>query len=133
MGEFLRLVKKENVAIDKVKVTPAQTGELLNYLKKGTVSGKLAKLIFQEMFKTGREAEEIIETGGLKQITDETSLEKVVGEVLKENPQGVNDFKAGKEKALGYLVGQIMKKTKGKANPQLVNRFLREKISNLPQ
>ena len=133
MGEFLRLVKKENVAIDKVKVTPAQTGELLNYLKKGTVSGKLAKLIFEEMFKTGKEAEEIIETGGLKQITDETSLEKVVEEVLKENPQGVQDFKAGKEKALGYLVGQIMKKTKGKANPQLVNRFLREKMSNLPQ
>ena len=133
MGEFLRLVRKENVPIDKVKVTPAQTGELLNHLKKGTVSGKLAKLIFEEMFKTGKEAEEIIETGGLRQITDETSLEKVVGEVLKENRQGVNDFKAGREKALGYLVGKIMEKTKGKANPQLVNKFLREKISNLPQ
>lgn len=132
MGEFLRLVKKENVAIDKVKATPAQTGELLNYLKKGTISGKLAKLIFEEMFKTGKEAEGIIEARGLKQITDETSLEKVIEEVLRENSQGVNDFKAGKEKALGYLVGQIMKKTKGKASPRLVNRLLREKIDNLP-
>lgn len=132
MGEFLRLVKKEDVAIDEVKVSPVQTGELLNHIKKGTVSGKLAKVVFEEMFQSGKGAEEIIEARGLKQITDEASLEKVAEEVLKENPQGVNDFKNGKEKALGYLVGQIMKKTKGKANPQLVNKFLREKISNLP-
>jgi len=129
MGEFLRLIKKENIVIEKVRVSPTQTGELLNYLKKGIISGKLAKLVFEEMFKTGKPAEEIIESRGLKQITDETSLEKIAEEILKENPQGVQDFKTGKEKALGYLVGQVMKKTKGKANPQLVNKLLREKIS----
>ena len=131
MGEFLRLLKEENITVEKVKVNPTQISKLLKYLKKGTISGKLAKVIFEEMFKTGREAKEIIKLQGLKQITNEKSLRKVIEEVLEQNPQAVSDFKKGKGKALGYLVGELMKKTKGKANPGLVNKLLREKLSNL--
>ena len=131
MGEFLRLLKEENITVEKVKVNPTQIGKLLKYLKKGTISGKLAKVIFEEMFKTGREAKEIIKLQGLKQITNEKSLRKVIEEVLEQTPQAVSDFKKGKGKALGYLVGEVMKKTKGKANPELVNKLLREKLSTL--
>ncbi|MEA1964606.1 MAG: Asp-tRNA(Asn)/Glu-tRNA(Gln) amidotransferase subunit GatB [Candidatus Aerophobetes bacterium] len=128
MGEFLYLLNKENISVKEAKVAPHQIAELLNQLKKGIISGKLAKQIFEEMFKTGRGAKEIIEEEGLIQISDEENLGKIVDEVIGENPKGLEDFKRGKKKALGFLVGETMKKTKGKANPRIVNKLLKEKI-----
>jgi len=128
MGEFLYLLNKENTSVREAKIAPHQTAELLDQLKKGVISGKLAKQIFKEMFKTGRGANEIIEKEGLVQISDEENLEKIVDKVISDNPKAVQDFKRGKDKALGFLVGETMKRTKGKANPQIVNKLLKEKI-----
>ncbi|MCD6472903.1 Asp-tRNA(Asn)/Glu-tRNA(Gln) amidotransferase subunit GatB [Candidatus Aerophobetes bacterium] len=128
MGEFLYLLNKEKKSIKEVKVAPYQTAELLDQFKKGIISGKLAKKIFEKMFKTGRGAKEIIEKEGLIQISDEQEVGKIVDKVISENLKAVDDFKKGKNKALGFLVGEIMKKTKGKANPQIVNKLLKNKI-----
>ncbi|MFQ5835789.1 MAG: Asp-tRNA(Asn)/Glu-tRNA(Gln) amidotransferase subunit GatB [bacterium] len=131
MGEFLRLVKKASLSIPQVKVSPEQIGSLLKRVKEGTLSGKLAKLVFEEMFKTGKSAEKIIEEKKLVQITDEVKLTNIVEGVVKENQGAVNDFKKGKKEALSFLVGQVMKKTKGKASPQVVNKLLKERVDSL--
>ena len=81
-----------------------------------------------EMFETGKKASQIVKKKGLAQISDEETLAKIVDRILRENPKVVKDYKEGKEKALGYLVGQVMKKTKGAANPRLVNKLFREKL-----
>ncbi|MFQ6066804.1 MAG: Asp-tRNA(Asn)/Glu-tRNA(Gln) amidotransferase subunit GatB [bacterium] len=130
MGEFLRLVKKANLSIPQVKVSPEQIGSLLVQMKEGTLSGKLAKLVFEEMFKTGKAPEKIMEEKKLVQITDELKLANTVEEVVKENPGAVNDFKKGKKEALSFLIGQVMRKTKGKASPHLVNKLLKERIGS---
>ena len=128
MGELLRLVKREGKSLDKVKITPAALAEILAEVKKGTLSGSLAKEAIEVMFKTGKGIKQIIEERGLRQISDKESLRKMAEEVIKENPKAVGDFQKGKKEALGYLVGQLMKKTKGKANPKLANKIIREKI-----
>jgi len=128
MGELLRLVKREGKSLDKVKITPAGLAEVLTEVKKGTLSGSLAKEAIEVMFKTGKGIKQIIEEKGLQQISDEESLRKVAEQAIKENPKAVRDFQNGKKEALGYLVGQVMKRTKGKANPKLVNKIIREKI-----
>jgi len=128
MGEFLRLLKKRGQSIKEIRVTPKGVAELLGQVEKGVISGKLAKEVFEKMFETGKEARTIIEEEGLGQIADEASLEKIVKQVIKENPEAIQDFKNGKKKALGFLVGQIMKKTKGRANPGMVNRLLKGKL-----
>lgn len=128
MGELLRFLNLNNQEISESKITPKNLSDLLKLIDKGTISGKIAKTVFEEMFKTGNSAEEIIKEKGLVQISDEGEIGKVVDEVINENPKVVQDFKGGKDKSLGFLVGQVMKKTKGQANPQLVNKLLKEKI-----
>ena len=130
MGEFLRLLKRTDKSIDEVKVKPEDIAELLGQIEKGVISGKLAKDVFEKMFETGKGAKTIIEEEKLNQITDEASLEKVVEEAMRESPQAIEDFKKGKKKALGFLVGQVMKKTRGRANPALVNKLLKEKLGS---
>jgi len=131
MGEFLRLLKKRGESIKEIRVTPRGVAELLGQVEKGVISGKSAKEVFEKMFETGKEARAIIEEEGLGQIADEASLEKIVRQVIKENPEAIQDFKNGKKKALGFLVGQIMKKTKGRANPGMVNRLLKGKLEGI--
>ncbi len=131
MGEFLRLLKEENIGVQGVKLTGKLLGEMLRLMEKGVISSKIAKIVFEEMFKTGKAPETIIEEKGLKQISDEDQLEELVLKVINENPEPVEDFKNGKEKAIGFLVGQIMKETRGKANPQMVNKLLKEKLNEL--
>jgi len=128
MGEFLRLLKKRGQSIKEIRVTPKGVAELLGQVEKGVISGKSAKEVFEKMFETGKEARTIIEEEGLGQIADEASLEKIVKQVIEENPEAIQDFKNGKKKALGFLMGQIMKKTKGRANPGMVNRLLKGKL-----
>lgn len=130
MGEFLRLLKKEVTFINQVKVTPAALAALLKEIKKATVSIGLAKEIFEEMFLTGKQAPEIIEQKGLKQISDQDSLRSIIDQVIEKNPRAVSDFLAGKQQALGALIGQTMTMTQGRANPQLVNQLLRERLDS---
>ncbi|WP_227764864.1 Asp-tRNA(Asn)/Glu-tRNA(Gln) amidotransferase subunit GatB [Zhaonella formicivorans] len=129
MGELLRLLNASNKSIAESPIKPQGLAELLNLLDKGTISGKIAKQVFEEMFNSGESAEAIVKAKGLVQISDEGAIAAVVEQVIANNPKSVEDFKNGKEQAIGYLVGQVMKETKGKANPALVNKLLREQLS----
>ena len=96
-------------------------------IDKGTISSKIAKQIFEEMFETGEDAKTIVEKRGLVQISDEGAIKEICQRVVDANPQSIIDYKAGKDRAIGFLVGQIMKETKGKANPKMLNEmFLAE-------
>lgn len=128
MSELLRELKGRDIGIRECKVSPEHLAEMITLIDKGSISGKMAKEVFVEMFKTGKKASQIVKKKGLAQISDEEALAKIVDKVLKENPKVVEDYRKGKEKALGYLVGQVMKETKGRANPQIVNRLLKEKL-----
>jgi aspartyl-tRNA(Asn)/glutamyl-tRNA(Gln) amidotransferase subunit B len=128
MGELSGLLNAANIEIAASKITPRGLGELLRLLDQGVISGKIAKTIFEEMFETGENPETIVEKKGLVQISDEDELSRIVAGVVKDNPASIEDFHNGKKRALGFLVGQVMKKTKGKANPQMVNRLLMEEL-----
>ena len=128
MGEFLRLVKKAAGPLQKIKVKPLMLAHLLEEVRKGAISGKLAKEVFQKMFQSGKSAEEIISQEKLGQINNEKELEEIIQRVMMQNLKAVTDFKKGKDKALFFLVGQAMRETKGRANPDLVNKLLKEKM-----
>lgn len=128
MGEYLRLCNLEHFAPGKAPLTPAALGSLLRSVEEGKISGKMAKEVFAEMFTTGQQPEQIIAAKGLRQIDDEAELGAIVAGVIAAHPRPVADYRAGKEKALGFLVGEVMKITKGKASPPLVNKLLKEKL-----
>ena len=129
MGELMRLSNEENKTIEECPLKPSQLADMLKLMDNGTISGKIAKAVFEEMYKTGKDAETIVKEKGLVQINDESAIEKAVDEVISKNPKEVERFKAGDEKLLGFFVGQIMKLTKGKANPQIVNEIMKKKLS----
>lgn len=126
MGELARLLNATNTEIADSPVKPEQLADLLKLIDEGVISGKIAKTVFEEIFRTGKDPQAVVKERGLVQITDEAELKAVVNEVIAANPKVVADYRQGKEKALGFLVGQVMKVTKGKANPALVNRLLKE-------
>lgn len=128
MVELLRRLNERNLKIEDSPVIPSHLAEMLTLIKDGLISGKMAKDVFSEMFNTGKGARPVVEEKGWVQISDEEKIKKIVEEVIKKNPKSVEDFQGGKQKALGFLVGQVMKETRGKANPQLANRLLREKL-----
>jgi aspartyl-tRNA(Asn)/glutamyl-tRNA(Gln) amidotransferase subunit B len=132
LGEFTRLLNVTNIEIKDAKVEPQHLVEMLDLIDKGTLSTKMAKEVFEEMFRSGKRASQVVKEKGLAQLSDEHSLVKVVNEVvsLKENAPAVADFKKGKEQALKFLVGQVMKATKGQANPQMLNELLRRMLAN---
>jgi aspartyl-tRNA(Asn)/glutamyl-tRNA(Gln) amidotransferase subunit B len=127
MTEILRVLGEE-VEPDDLKVRPAHLASLVEMIDGGRISGKMAKQVFPDMLATGRSPEDIVREKGLVQISDASALDGVVDEVIAENADVAEDYRAGKDKALGRLVGQIMRKTKGQANPQLVNELLRKKL-----
>jgi aspartyl-tRNA(Asn)/glutamyl-tRNA(Gln) amidotransferase subunit B len=128
MGDLLRLLKEADKEVDASPLAPGQLTEMLGLIEDGTISGKIAKTVFEEMYKTGKGAKEIVEKGGLVQITDEAALAKAVEEVLQNHPNEVEAYKQGKDKLFGFFVGQVMKATQGKANPQLVNEILKRRL-----
>lgn len=130
IGDVAGYLNAEGIEIDdpEFKITPDHLGELVNLIDKGVLSSKLAKQVFAEMLKENEAPEALVKKLGLEQVSDAGELGKLVDEVLAANPQSVADFKAGKKKAIGFLVGQIMKATKGKANPGMVNKMLTEKL-----
>jgi aspartyl-tRNA(Asn)/glutamyl-tRNA(Gln) amidotransferase subunit B len=109
-------------------ISSRDLADLINLVKEDKINNNTGKKVLREMFETGKAPGDIVKEKGLIQISDQGELEKIVIETLDSNPQSIEDFKNGKDRAIGFLVGQIMKATKGKANPQLVNKLLMEKI-----
>jgi aspartyl-tRNA(Asn)/glutamyl-tRNA(Gln) amidotransferase subunit B len=128
LGEFSRLLNASNTEINQTKVTPEQFCQLFDLINKGNLGGPAAKQVFEEMFNTGKSAGEIVAQKGLSQISDSGELEKMAEKVIADNPQAVTDYKAGKETALKFLVGQLMRATRGRANPQMVTQLLKNKL-----
>lgn len=128
LGDVRKVLNAKGIEIGSLPVTPASMRGLLDLVDEGKISGKIAKEVFAEMAESGLEPGEIVEKRGLVQITDSSALVAVVDKVLSNNTSSVEDFRSGKEKALKFLMGQIMKETKGKANPQLASALLEEKL-----
>ena len=127
-GDLFGAMNKANLTIENTPITPANLSQLVTRIVDNTISGKMAKEVFQAMWNEEGSPDQIIENRGLKQLSDTSELESVVKEVLKEHPQQVDQYISGKEKVLGFLVGQVMKKTGGKANPKVVNELVKESI-----
>ncbi len=128
MSDFTRLLNANRCSVQDSPVSAKQLAELLALITKGTLSGKIAKTVLEEMFSTGKDAGTIVQEKGLVQISDEGTLLKIIDDVISANPRSLEDYRAGKKRAFGFLVGQVMKLTKGQANPGLVNQLLKEKM-----
>ena len=129
IGDISAYLNKELIELHESKLNPEHIAMLINRIDDQTISGKIGKSIFEEMCINGSSPDQIIESKGLKQITDDDSIEKVVDEVIANNSEQVKGYQGGKEKLFGFFVGQVMKKTQGKANPQTVNRILKKKLT----
>ena len=129
IGELFALLNKNNLEIKDSPIKAENLGELIDYIEDQTISGKIAKTVFEEMFNTKKRAKDIIEKKGLKQITDKSEIESLIDKVLENNKDKVDEYKSGKEKLFGYFVGQVMQETKGTANPGIVNDILKKKLA----
>ena len=130
MGELPARLNRDDLDIAAVPLAPTLLAGIVRRIADDTLSDKLAKEVFEALWAgEGKEADAIIEARGLKQISDSGALEALIDEVLAANPKSVEEFRAGKDKAFNALVGQVMKATKGKANPQQVNDLLRQKLA----
>ncbi len=130
-GELFRLMKDAGIEIGAVRIAPAQIGELVALIQIGTISNTIAKNVFEEMFASGNSPKMIVDEKGLAQISDRGALDTIADKVIVENPQPVADYLAGKEATAKFLVGQVMKATKGQANPALANQVVLEKLKAL--
>ena len=130
MGELMRLLNAEGKEIEDCPVRPDRLAAMVKMISDGTISTKIAKTVFEEMYKTGKDAAVVVREQGLTQVSDSGAIEGIIDEVIKANPAQHNDYKAGKEKLFGFFVGQVMKASKGKANPEMVNELLKKKLSN---
>ncbi len=128
MSDIARILNEREEEPDSLKFTGKELGELVTLIDKGTISSSIAKKVLEELFNEVKMPSKIIEEKGWVQISDENAIKEVVEKVLDANPQSVSDYKAGKDKALGFLVGQAMKETKGKANPQMLNKLFLEEL-----
>ncbi len=129
INELLGLLNKNDKDIAETPISASQLGGLIDLIADNTISGKIAKDVFAEMFKTSKDAAAIVEEKGLKQVTDTGEIESVIDKVLADNPDNVAAYKGGKDKLFGFFVGQVMKETGGKANPAMVNEILKKKLS----
>jgi aspartyl-tRNA(Asn)/glutamyl-tRNA(Gln) amidotransferase subunit B len=131
--EVMRALHGTVADIDSFVVTPAMLRELFEIMDSGIISGKLAKAVFDEMAATGETAAEVVERKGMKQLSNKKEIVNVVEAVIRDHTAVTEEYRSGKKKAFGFLVGQVMKRTGGKANPQIVNELLKEKLSVFPQ
>ncbi|OFW17010.1 MAG: aspartyl/glutamyl-tRNA amidotransferase subunit B [Acidobacteria bacterium RIFCSPLOWO2_12_FULL_67_14] len=129
MGELLRTLKERGVAIGDVPLSPAALGGLIRLVEKGTLSSSIAKDVFATMYDSGRSADEIVAAEGLAQIDDESALRAIVRSVMAANADAVAQYRAGRMQTFGFLVGQVMKSSGGKANPKLVNQVLKDELA----
>ena len=128
MGEVSAHLNKAQVELGDTQLTPQNLAQMIGLIEDGTISSKIAKQLFQELVTNGGDANEVVEAKGMAQISDPAKLEPIIDAVLADNQESIDDFHAGKGRAMGYLVGQIMKQTQGKANPQTVNQLLSQKL-----
>ena len=128
LGDFSRMLNATNTRIEETRVTPNHLIEMLNLIGQGTLSGPAAKAVFEDMFLSGKAASDVVAEKGLSQISDRTEVEKVIEQVLASNSQAVSDYEDGKQQAFGFLIGQVMKATKGRANPGLAKEVLLDKL-----
>ncbi len=128
IGELLRLCNTTNIKISESRISAEKLGELIFLIEKGKISLNIGKIVIKEMWNSQKSAQEIINEKKLEQISDEKTMLKIVEEVIKNNSKSVDDYKMGKEKAIGFLIGQIMKQTNGRANPEMVNKLLKERL-----
>ncbi len=129
MGELMRLLNGEGKEIEDCPIRPDRLAGMIKMINDGVISTKIAKTVFEEMYKTGKDAETVVQEQGLVQVSDSGAIEQIIADVIKANPSQAADYKAGKEKLFGFFVGQVMKASKGKANPDLVNQLLKKKLS----
>ena len=129
ISDISRILNEKELEADQIPFTAEHLGHLVQLIDKGTISSSIGKKVIEELFENPKEPEEIIEEKGWIQISDEGAIREVVLKILEENPNSVADYKAGKDRAIGFLVGQAMKATKGKANPQMLNKMLKEELS----
>ena len=128
MGPLLGLLKAQDLPLEKVPIPPSHLARLVQMIDEATISGKIAKTVFDEMSATGAAPDTIVAEKGLVQVNDEAAIEKIIDAVLERSPQEVTAFQKGKTKLLGFFVGQVMRETKGQANPQVVNQILMRKL-----
>lgn len=128
-SELFGLLNKENVELENCKIKPEHIRAMVALIDNGTISGKIAKTVFEEMFLSGDTPEKIVADKGLVQVSDVASIKTVISEVMGENPDSVEGYRSGKDKLFGFFVGQVMKKTGGKANPSVVNDLLKEMLA----
>ena len=128
MSDIIKILNEEGIEADKLPFSAEQLGKLINLIDKKTISTSIAKTVLEEMTVNPKDPEEIIKEKGLIQISDEGAIKEIVLKILEENPQSIADYKAGRDRALGFLVGQAMKQTKGKANPQMLNTMFLEEL-----
>lgn len=128
MGELMRLLNEENKEISDSPIKPSHLVAMLKLIEKGTISGKIAKTVFEEMYRTGKDAEAIVKEKGLVQISDTAEIETIVDDIIAKSAKEVERFRAGDMKLMGFFVGEVMKATKGKANPKIVNELINKKL-----
>lgn len=129
MVDLLRLLKSDNIGMEKCPLSPDQLAGMLKLIDEGTISGKIAKKIFEEMYRTGKEPATIVKEKGLIQIVDEAAIEKVIENVINSNPEQVEAYRKGKDRLFGFFVGEVMKASGGKANPAKVNELLGKRLN----
>lgn len=128
MTELIRELRDKDQEIGQCQVTPTHLAKLLSLIEKGTISGKIAKKVFQEMVETGKDPDTIVKEKNLIQMSDESDLQKIVQEIVAANPDQAKQFREGKTKVMGFFVGQLMKKTKGRANPKMANKLFADEL-----
>ena len=129
-SELFAILNKLNLTIEKSPVNSEQLGDLIDEIENGIISNRAAKEVFEEMCESSKSVKEIINDKGLVQISDTSEIEKFIDQVLIENPDNVQKYKEGKTKLLGFFIGEVMKATKGKANPGLLNQIVKKKLDN---
>jgi aspartyl-tRNA(Asn)/glutamyl-tRNA(Gln) amidotransferase subunit B len=128
MSELLRELNNSKREITDCPISPEYLGEMILMIDKNTISGKIAKTVFAEMFSSGKSPKDIVASQGLTQITDASAIEKIIEEVMTANPNQLNDYRSGKDKLFGFFVGQAMKASKGQASPEMLNELLKKKL-----
>lgn len=128
MGELSAELNNENLSINESKITSNQLGQLILRIEDGTISGKIAKEIFEKLWSSDNEVDEIIQGEGLEQVTDDKEIESMIDKVINNNPEQLEQYRSGKDRLFGFFVGQVMKASQGKANPKQVNDILRKKL-----
>ncbi len=128
MGDILRRIKDEDIKIEELRFTAEDLANLIKMISDGKISNNVGKKVLRTMFEEGKKPQKVVEEKGLVQINDDDKLQEIIDEIIANNQQSIEDYKNGKDRALGYLVGQVMKATRGKANPQKANQMIRDSI-----